>query len=68
MLIDPIQWQRFIKQDSYHTKAGIKEFAKKIGIASGIVVGRLQHENLLPYTHCNDLKQHLDWHMENVVD
>lgn len=66
-LIAPVQWQRFIQQDSYHSKAGIKEFAQKVGIAPGIVVGRLQHENLLPYDHCNDLKQHLKWDMENVA-
>jgi Zn-dependent peptidase ImmA (M78 family) len=67
ILIAPTQWQRFIQQDSYRTKAAIKEFAQKIGIAPGIVVGRLQHENLLPYDHCNDLKQHLKWDMENVA-
>lgn len=66
MLIDPAEWKRFIKQDCYQTKSGIQEFAQKVGIAPGIVVGRLQHENLLPYTHCNDLKQHLDWHTEDV--
>lgn len=64
-LIDPAEWKRFVKQDTYHTKAGIQEFAKKVGIAPGIVVGRLQHENLLPYTHCNDLKQRLEWNRED---
>ena len=67
MLIDPAEWKRFLKQDSYHTKTGIQEFAQKVGIAPGIVVGRLQHENLLPYTHCNDLKRHLDWNAEEVA-
>lgn len=65
-LINPTEWKRFVKQDTYHTKAGIQEFAKKVGIAPGIVVGRLQHENLLPYTHCNELKQHLDWDTEQM--
>jgi HTH-type transcriptional regulator/antitoxin HigA len=61
ILIDPNQWKQFITQDSYHMKVNIKEFANKIGIAPGIVVGRLQHEGLLPYSHCNELKRHLEW-------
>ena len=35
----------------------IERFATELGIAPGIVVGRLQHEGLLPYTHLNGLKQ-----------
>ena len=35
----------------------IERFATELGIAPGIVVGRLQHEGLLPYTHLNALKQ-----------
>jgi HTH-type transcriptional regulator / antitoxin HigA len=35
----------------------IERFAVELGIAPGIVVGRLQHEGLLPYTHLNALKQ-----------
>ena len=64
LLIDPVQWQRFVAHDSYRTKAGIKEFAQKVGIAPGIVVGRLQHEKLLPFDHCNDLKRRLEWNLE----
>jgi HTH-type transcriptional regulator / antitoxin HigA len=61
ILIEPVQWQRFVASDSYHTKVGIKEFAQQVGIAPGIVVGRLQHEKRLPFDHCNDLKQRLEW-------
>ena len=64
ILIDPIQWQRFVAHDSYRTTVGIKEFAQKVGIAPGIVVGRLQHEKRLPFDHCNDLKRHLEWKLE----
>lgn len=66
ILINHIRWQRFIAQNSYRTKMGIKEFAEKVGIAPGIVVGRLQHEKLLPYDHCNDLKRYLEWNIEEV--
>lgn len=43
------------------TRAKVVEFAQKAGIAPGIVVGRLQHEGLLPYTHLNDLKVRYRW-------
>jgi addiction module HigA family antidote len=40
---------------------GIKAFADGLGIAPGIVVGRLQHEKLLPFNHGNQLKRRLTW-------
>lgn len=46
------------------SKAAIRRFAKKIGIAPGIVVGQLQHKGLLPQTHCNDLKVTYKWDHE----
>jgi addiction module HigA family antidote len=64
VLIDPLQWQQFVASDSYRSKAEIKEFAQKVGIASGIVVGRLQHEKRLPFGHCNELKRRLEWKIE----
>lgn len=39
----------------------VKAFADEIGIAPGIVVGRLQHEGEVPYTHLNSLKAHYEW-------
>ena len=60
-LIDSVQWQRFIKQSQHRSKAAIQKFAREVGIAPGIVVGRLQHEKHLPFTHCNDLKRRLEW-------
>jgi HTH-type transcriptional regulator / antitoxin HigA len=64
MLIDPLQWQEFVGQNTYRAKVNIKEFAQNIGIAPGIVVGRLQHEKRLLFDHCNDLKRHLEWDVE----
>lgn len=43
------------------SKAAITDFAEDVGIAPGIVVGRLQHDELLPRNHCNDLKVRLEW-------
>jgi addiction module HigA family antidote len=39
----------------------VKAFASKIGIAPGIVVGRLQHDRVIPYAHLNALKVRLAW-------
>ncbi len=43
------------------SKEAIRAFAAELGIAPGIVVGRLQHDGLLPVTHCNELKTRLKW-------
>lgn len=41
--------------------AAVKGFAKRHGVSPGIVVGRLQHEKLLPPTHLNGLVRMLSW-------
>ncbi len=62
-LIDRREWQEFIARREgactppYRTKEAIERFASRVGIAPGIVVGRLQQEKLLPLDHCNDLKR-----------
>lgn len=50
-----------LRQRRTYTKAFIRAFATDLGIAPGIVVGRLQHERLLPHTHLNGLKQRFSW-------
>ena len=61
ILIPLPEWQTFVGSGQYHTKADIADFAEQVGIAPGIVVGRLQHDEYLPFSHCNDLKQRLEW-------
>lgn len=39
----------------------VQAFAAKQGVAPGIVVGRLQHERLLPFNQLNHLKRGLQW-------
>jgi len=56
LLIHPTDYKR-LKASGYSSKAAIAQFAQSIGIAPGIVVGRLQHDDLLPMSHCNDLKR-----------
>jgi addiction module HigA family antidote len=45
-----------------HTKTDIISFAKELGIAPGIVVGRMQKEKILPWaTKLNTLKVTYEW-------
>lgn len=44
---------------------GVQAFAKQIGVAPGIVVGRMQKDGLLPWTHLNGLKVRYRWAHEN---
>jgi len=43
------------------TEAEVIAFARQLGIAPGIVVGRLQHDGTIPYSQWNGLKKKLDW-------
>lgn len=60
LLIPPGELDRFLEEER-PTKRAITEFAEQIGIAPGIVVGRLQYDGVLPYNHCNGLKRRLRW-------
>ena len=46
------------------TLDAVRNFAKRIGIAPGIVVGRMQKDGLLPWTHLNGLKTRYRWEHE----
>ena len=46
---------------SLKTLSDVQRFADRIGIAPGIVVGRLQHDNLWPYSQGNELKRQLSF-------
>jgi HTH-type transcriptional regulator/antitoxin HigA len=43
------------------SKATVQSLAARIGIAPGIVVGRMQRESWLPFSHMNDLKIRYQW-------
>ncbi len=60
-LIPPELFDTFIGSVAHYTKASILEFARQVGVAPGIVVGRLQHDKLLPHAHCNELKSRFTW-------
>jgi len=42
-------------------EAAVRQVAEQIGIAPGIVVGRMQKEGWLPWTHLNGLKTRYTW-------
>ena len=59
-LIPRESFSSFSQSGNFKTN-DILSFAESIGIAPGIVVGRLQWEGLLSYNQGNFLKQKLDW-------
>ena len=59
-LIPVKAWDEFTQNCSLMER-DVVGFAKEQGIAPGIVVGRLQHEGLLPWSQLNHLKTRLKW-------
>jgi HTH-type transcriptional regulator/antitoxin HigA len=57
-LIRDSEWRRYIATENFFAPE-ILEFAAKVGIHPGIVVGRLQREKLIKYEWHNGLKQKL---------
>jgi HTH-type transcriptional regulator/antitoxin HigA len=60
--------ERLIPQEKFEafklvspSSESIEEFAKRIGIAAGIVLGRMQKEELVPWSKFNDLKVRYLW-------
>lgn len=60
VLIPPAALGEFIRKRTF-TNEDIHDFAEAVGIAPGIVVGRLQREHLLARHQGNALKQKLNW-------
>jgi len=56
-LIPPAEYRAFVSAGDFG-HAAVAAFADRIGLAPGIVVGRLQHETLIPYNRLNGLKRH----------
>ncbi len=48
-LIPPARWREFVVAEDF-SDMRISSFADETGIAPGIVVGRLQHDRLIPYS------------------
>ncbi len=63
-LIPPEQYQEFREQHPAPSKRAAAAFADQIGIAPGIVAGRLQHDRVWPHSHGNQLKRKFTWGCE----
>lgn len=59
-LIAPDVYSTFVRAGMF-TEESVAEFARRQGIAPGIVVGRLQREDLLPASHLNHMKKSIQW-------
>lgn len=55
----PSLYQKELQQLT--NKSSVRMFAERIKIHPGIVVGRLQHDRLIPFSHMNDLKCRFQW-------
>ena len=60
-LVPQAKYESFLTKTNPRSKASICKFAEEIGIAPGIVVGRLQHDEIIPPSHCNGLKVRFEW-------
>jgi HTH-type transcriptional regulator/antitoxin HigA len=58
-LISPTDWATFTPY--VLTEPNIREFSARIGIAAGVVVGRLQYEKRVHPSRHNGLKVHYKW-------
>lgn len=54
----PLNYEAELPQ--LRSKAKVLAFAEKLGIHAGIIVGRLQHEGIIPMNWLNDLKERLN--------
>lgn len=59
-LILPADYRRFVSGNNFYPEA-IAAYAREIGIDAGILVGRLQHDELLPHQWGNKLRTKYEW-------
>jgi addiction module HigA family antidote len=60
LLISDVEYSRFCDDVSAGvTSSSVQAFAERVGVAPGIVVGRLQHEKKLRFDRLNELKRRL---------
>jgi hypothetical protein len=62
-LLPPREYKAFVKGGGF-TRKDIMRFASEIGVAPGIVVGRLQHDKHIPWNRHNCLKAKYTWETE----
>jgi len=60
LLIPKLAYQDFLSREVF-TKKAVIEFANRIEIDPGILVGRLQHDRKILFRSLNNLKTRLEW-------
>lgn len=60
-LIPSKDYKAFLSSRRKFERIDILSFADQIAVHPGIVVGRLQHDKIIPYSHFNDMKMRLEW-------
>lgn len=60
-LIPTPAYQAFLARSDWATKTAVHAFAREVGVAPSIVVGRLHHDRHLPHSHFNDLRPRFTW-------
>lgn len=63
LLIPPREWRDFVASGR-PTLEQVSAFAERVGVAPGIVVGRLQHERVVDWDWGNGLKRRFQWDHE----
>jgi addiction module HigA family antidote len=62
ILIPPRVFEKFLSMNRLpYSKRDIENLSSELGISPAIVVGRMQHEGLVPHTHLNSLRRKLEW-------
>jgi plasmid maintenance system antidote protein VapI len=57
ILIPNSSWQKFISKEDVHSAAAVKDLSEQLEISPAVIVGRLQHEGLIPHSHLNGLRR-----------
>ena len=65
-LIPPLAYERFTNRGNY-AESAVVHFAREVGAASGVVVGRLQHDEKIAFNQLNHLRRKVGWSPEGVV-
>ena len=56
VLIPPAKWKKFANAGAIYTTELVERFAESVSASAGVVVGRLQHEGLIPRSALNHLR------------
>jgi addiction module HigA family antidote len=63
-LIPPRAYAEFLGREDHQSPSAVRAFAQQQRVAASIVVGRLQYDRHVPYSHLNDLRARFVWKNE----